>query len=303
MGFGLTNPAILSCTVRRNIVESDPSRKGSPMYPVQLWWRGLVLAAVLCLTGRLLLFASDEPTLTKEQMKQFLLTAKVVNNKQSTKGVTHPWRLTLSDGTLTHDASFQSIDEHKPVKDFATGTELNFVDSYKYNIAAYALAELLGMDDMLPVYVERNWKGNVGSLSWWLTVKMDEVERHEQNLTPPDQDAWNNQMYKIRVFDELVSDSDPNLTNVLIGENWKIWRVDFSRAFRLNKELKDPNGLVRCERQLLEKLKALDANALIGKTKHYLTKYEVEAVMARREKIVAHFQKMISEKGANQVLY
>jgi hypothetical protein len=30
-------------------------------------------------------------------------------------------------------------------------TELNFVDSYKYNIAAYALAEMLGVEDMLPV--------------------------------------------------------------------------------------------------------------------------------------------------------
>ena len=39
------------------------------------------------------------------------------------------------------------------------GVELDFVDSYKYNIAAYELAELLGMDDMLPVYVERKWQG------------------------------------------------------------------------------------------------------------------------------------------------
>jgi len=36
------------------------------------------------------------------------------------------------------------------------------VDSYKYNIAAYALAELLGMEDMLPVYVERKWEGKYG---------------------------------------------------------------------------------------------------------------------------------------------
>jgi hypothetical protein len=63
-------------------------------------------------------------------------------------------------------------------------------------------------------------------------------------------------MYKIRVLDQLVSDSDPNLTNVLIGENWKIWRIDFSRAFRLNKELKNPEDLVRYDRQLFEKLKA-----------------------------------------------
>jgi hypothetical protein len=183
------------------------------------------------------------------------------------------------------------------------GTELNFVDSYKYNIAAYALAELIGMDDMLPVYVERKWKGDAGSLSWWLPVKMDELERHKQKLTAPDADAWNNQMYKVRVFDQLVADTDVNLTNVLIGEDWKIWRIDFSRAFRLNKELQDPKALVRCDRQLLEKLKALDANALTEKTSHYLTKDEVKAVMTRRDKIVAQFQKMIAEKGENEVLY
>jgi hypothetical protein len=39
-------------------------------------------------------------------------------------------------------------------------------------------------------------------------------------------------MYRIRVFDELVYDRDPNLTNVLIGEDWTVWRVDFSRAFQ-----------------------------------------------------------------------
>jgi hypothetical protein len=273
------------------------------MNPLHLWWRGLILAAVLCLTCRLFGFASDEPTLTKEQIKQFLLTAKVVSSRVSKKGITHTSRLTLSDGAVTHDASFQPIDEHKASKEVAGGTELNFVDSYKYNIAAYELAELLSMDDMLPVYVERKWEGKVGSLSWWLPVKMDDEERYTKKITPPDGDAWNNQMYKIRVFDQLVSDSDPNLTNLLIGENWQIWRIDFTRAFRLNKEPKDPKDLVRCDRQLFEKLKALDANALTEKTKRYLTKDEVKAVMARRDKIVAHFQKMISEKGENEVLY
>ena len=273
------------------------------MNPLHLRWRELILAAVVCLTCQLFVVAADEPTLTKEQIKQFLLTAKVVKSREAKKGIAHTLRLTLSDGTVTHDASFQTIDEHKPKMELATGPELNFVDSYKYNIAAYALAELLGMDDMLPVYVERKWEGNVGSLSWWLPVKMDEVERHKQKLASPDADAWNSQMYKIRVFDQLVSDSDPNLTNVLIGENWKIWRIDFTRAFRLNKELKAPKDLLRCDRQLLEKLKALDANTLTKKTDHYLTKDEVKAVMARRDKIVAQFQKMIAEKGENQVLY
>jgi hypothetical protein len=274
------------------------------MNQAHLWRRGLILAAVLCLTCRPSVVASDEPTLTKEQIKQFLLTAKVVHSQEAKKGITHTLRLTLSDGTVTHDASFQPIDVHKPMMQLSSGTEFHFVDSYKYNIAAYALAELLGMDDMLPVYVERKWGGNVGSLSWWLPVKMDEEERLKQKLTPPDADAWNNQMYKIRVFDQLVYDSDSNLTNVLIGENWKIWRIDFTRAFRLNKELNDPSkNLVRCDRQLLEKLKVLDGNALTEKTKNYLTKDEVKAVMARRDKLVAYIQKLLAEKGENEVLY
>jgi hypothetical protein len=154
-----------------------------------------------------------------------------------------------------------------------------------------------------PCNVERKWNGDAGSLSWWLPVKMDEVDRHKQNLTAPNADAWNNQMYKVRVFDSLTGDTDVNLTNVLISADWKIWRVDFTRAFRLHKDLKDPKDLVRCDRQLFEKLKTLDANELAEKTKHCLTKDEVKAVMARRDKIVAQFQKLISEKGENEVLY
>jgi hypothetical protein len=279
------------------------SGQGNPMHILHQAWRRLIVAVVVGLTCTGFVPASDEPTLSKEQIRQFLLTAKVVKSEHTQKGITDPWRLTLTDGTLTHDASFQAIDEHTVRKQLARGTELNFVDSYKYNIAAYQLAELLGLDDMLPVYVERKWKGDAGSLSWWLPVKMDEVERHKQNLTAPDGDAWNNQMYKVRVFDQLTGDTDVNLTNVLIGEDWKIWRVDFTRAFRLHKDLKDPKDLVRCDRQLFDKLKTLDGNELAARTKGYLTKDEIKAVMARRDKIVTQFEKLISEKGEKEVLY
>jgi hypothetical protein len=265
-------------------------------------WYGLVLLLV-CVMCTSVAWGADEPTLTKEQMTQFLLNAKVTKSEHTKKGITEPWRLTLSDGTITHDASFQTIDEHKPSMQLASGTELNFVDSYKYNIAAYQLAELLGLDDLVPVYVERKWHGDAGSLSWWLPVKMDEVERHKQGLTPPDPDAWNQQMYRVRVLDQLVYDNDPNLTNVLIGENWKIWRIDFTRAFRLSKDLRDPKDVDHCDRKLFEKLKTLDGNELQEKTKHYLSKDEVKALMARRDKIVARLQQLISEKGESQVLY
>jgi hypothetical protein len=212
--------------------------------------------------------------------------------------------LTLSDGKITHDASFQGVDQHKTNVQMAGGhTEMNFVDSYKYNIAAYELAEMLGIADIMPVYVERKFKGDPGSLSWWLPVKMDEEERVKQKLVPPDTDAWANQMYRIRVFDQLVYDDDPNLTNVLIGADWKIWRVDYSRGFKVKKDLRDPGDLVKCDKKLLESMKALNADQLAEKTKHYLTKDEIKAVMARRDKIVERFQQLVSEKGEAAILY
>jgi hypothetical protein len=263
-----------------------------------------VVIAAICLAAAGSLRAADEPKLTKEEKKEFLLNAKVVHNKQLGKGVTSSYRLTLSDGKLTHDAHFQPIDIHKPVMQLASGrTELNFVDSFHYNIAAYELAELLGLGDMVPVSVQRRWEGRSGAITWWIPWKWDEEARLKEKIQPPDADAWNNQMYKLRVFNQLVYDTDPNLGNWLITEDWKLWRIDFTRAFRLYHDLENPKNLVRCDRQLLEKLRQLDAAALAERTKGQLNKEEVKAVMARRDKIVAYFEKLIAEKGESQVLY
>jgi hypothetical protein len=262
---------------------------------------GALVIAILLLCGRSTAAIQE---LTKEQQKEFLLKARVVSSKQTKKGITLPFVLTLSDGTTTHDGVFQSIDEHKNVMTFSNGkTEINFVDSYLYDIAGYQLAEMLGLDDMVPVYVERNWNGRSGALSWVVPVMMDEQERIKKKMPVPDPDAWNKQMYKIRVLDELVYDTDPNLTNVLITPEWKIWRVDFTRAFRLSKDLQSPKNLVQCERQLWDKLRALNAADFIQRTKKYLNSAEQQAVMARRDKIVDFFQKLIAQKGEAAVLY
>ena len=70
------------------------------MYMLHQSWRRLVIAAVVCLICSRVANAADETPLTKEQIKHFLLTAKIVGSKQSQKGVTQPWHLTLSDGTI-----------------------------------------------------------------------------------------------------------------------------------------------------------------------------------------------------------
>lgn len=245
-----------------------------------------------------------EPNLTEDQMRQFLLTAKVIKSKATSKGITSPYRLTLSDGQLTHDAAFQSIDSIQNPARFPDGTiEYNFRDTYHFNIAAYGLAKLLGLEHMMPVTVERFWGGNKGSLTWWLKTKMDEVERIQQKIAPPDPESWNRQMHRQKVFGQLVCDSDRNLSNILIGENWEIYMIDFSRAFRRHNDLPNPKELVRCDRQLLQKLRQLDQTEIQNKTKGHLNKEEVKTLMERRDKIVALFDQLVAQQGEDQVLY
>jgi hypothetical protein len=261
---------------------------------------GLALATILQAPA---VPAAAPSSLTPESMATFLRTAKIVHAKPIGKGVTSPWRLTLSDGTMTHDAAFQSVDEHKPIERFASGgTELNFIDSWRYDVAAYRLAELIGLGDMMPVTVERRWRGTLGALSWWLDVKLDEEARLKQKIEPPDREAWARQMFRLRVFSQLVDDTDRNLGNVLITPDWEIRMIDFTRAFRLWARIKEED-LARCDRRLLERLQTLTLDEIARAEGDYLTRDEMKAVIARRDLIVAHVKRLVAERGEAQVLY
>ncbi len=260
-------------------------------------WSRLAALAVFVLAV-VISAAAQEADLTEGQMQEFLLKAEVIKSKRTSKGVTAPYRLTLSDGKITHDAAFQSVDQSLPRMQFADGrVELNFVDSYKYDQAAYELAKLLGLGHMMPVTVVRKWNGRTGALTWWLPVAMDEEARLKKKIQPPDPDAWNKQMFRMRVFSELVYDTDRNLGNVLITKDWKLYMIDFTRAFRHFSDLRMPQNLVRCDKQLLEKLRTLDADNLAAVTKGVLSKGEVSAVMKRRDKIVALFEQLVQKSA------
>jgi hypothetical protein len=267
--------------------------------------RWILAAALASLAWVGALARADEPNFTEEQKIDFLRHAKVIASKPEKKGKSSASHLTLSNGKVTYDASFEPVDEKKlqgPAP--GGGIELNFRDWWGYDIAGYRVAKLLGMDDMVPVYTERSWNGATGAISWRIpNVQFDEADRYQQNIHPPDVDVFNKQMYKVRVLTQLFYDMDPNLTNVLIDKDWKIWRIDFTRAFRLQHDLKDPKDLVQCDRQVLAKLRQLSYDQVLDATKPYLTKSEVKALMARRDKMVTYFDLLVAQKGEGQVLY
>ena len=245
---------------------------------------------------------AQAPTLTPAQIREFLRSADVIAAEQTSTGVTQPWQLTLTDGTLTHDAAFQSVDQHEAVQRLGRGRELNFVDSYRYNIAAYQLAELVGLADMIPVTVERTWRGRKGALSWWIDdVMFDEATRIEERQRPDDMAAWSVQLARMSIFGELVYDTDRNRTNMLYTSDWTLYMIDFTRAFRTWDRLQQPQDLTRIDRQLFARLTTLTEAEVEQATRPYLRDGEVTGVLKRRDKLIDHFQRLIDEKGESRV--
>ena len=240
--------------------------------------------------------------LTCSEMEEFMRLGKIVQKKDIPKGITLPTRATLEYNGRRHDAAVQTVDISKASYQTAKGTELNFRDFWGYNVAGYELAKILELN-MVPPYVARNVGGNQAALSWWIDDSMMEIDRKNRKMDPPDLDSWNKQMYAVRVWHQLIFDTDPNLTNILITKDWQIWIIDFTRAFRLRKDLRDPKDLVQCDRKLLAKLRTLDKDELNQKLSRWLKKSEIDALVARAAKIVNFFDKEVAAKGEGAVLY
>jgi hypothetical protein len=79
--------------------------------------------------------------------------------------------------------------------------------------------------------------------------------------------------------------------------------IDFTRAFRTWKEIQSPKDLSRCDKRLLGRLRILNADKIVEHTKDYLTKTEIDALLARRDAIVKLFDQQIAQKGVAKVLY
>jgi hypothetical protein len=231
--------------------------------------------------------AATQP-LSDAAIEKFLREAKVVRTRGTSKGVTNSIRATLSDGVITHDAQIQSVDERKTTGPAPKGgVEMNFRDSWVFNVAGYRLDRLIGLH-LVPVSVERRWQSSNSAFTWWIDdVMMDEGERLKKNTSPPRPAEWNEQMQLVRVFDQLIYNMDRNMGNLLITKDWRVWAIDHTRAFRLHKDLKSPESVTRCDRQMFERLKRLDKATLKREMGDYLVDWEIDALLARRDAIIA----------------
>jgi hypothetical protein len=274
----------------------------------------LVVAAVAAVAGRGEAQPAGAPTspartvkaqdLTDTEMEAFLAEGEVVRSRQLSAGVTRSLRVTLLHAGVEHDAHIQSVDQDRPLGTLRGGSEIDFRDSYRHNIAAYRLDRLLGLG-MVPVTVLRRHERKKSAFTWWVDdVAMTETERRDKNVTSPDAEAWNRQMAAVRIFDQLIYNFDRNLGNLLIDEEWRIWMIDHTRAFKIFREVKDPVNLrFRCPRGLLDGLRRLDRPTVEAAMAGLLTSGQLNGLFGRRDAIVRHFEAQLAARGEAEVLY
>ena len=269
--------------------------------------RLVVSIYVLLLTLSAAVGAGQSPpatplALTPAEMETFLLKARIVRSRDAGSGVTNSRRVTLSDGSLTHDAHVQVVDVEKTSFQAGKASEFNFKDSYRFNIAGYRLATLL--DLRVPMSIQRSYDGRPAAFTWWLDdVAMDEAGRVKTQSRGPDPERTSKQLYVMRVFDELIQNRDRNAGNMIWTKDWTLWLIDHTRAFRLDKELRKTDDLVRVERGFLARLRRLDREPVRKVMDGVLTGAEIDAVVARRNAIVQHFDERIKQAGEVAVLF
>lgn len=234
--------------------------------------------------------ASAVPPL--DDQERFLSEARVTRVREVSQGITGTLRATLTDGTRTHDASIQTVNESKARHDVGRRVEFNFRDYWGYNVAAYRLAVMLGLD-MVPASVPRKHRLDQAAYTWWVDdVLMDEVRRVKTNVLPPQSMYWSEQIRVMRVFDALIGNTDRNQGNMLIDRAWKLWLIDHTRAFRLHEDVPELERIRHCERSLFARLKALTLETMRPRLEPYLTEPEMKAVLARRDRLVSRIESL-----------
>jgi hypothetical protein len=244
----------------------------------------------------------------RAQWEEFLLTAEITRWEEIGEGVTKPLKLYLKKGEVEWKACWKN----------PHGVQQGFLEGWQYEIAAYRLDKLIGLN-LLPPAVEREFDGKKGALVYWVTSEHSLLEIQDEKIKMPELPEIDNMKYITRAWDSLIANEDRTQQNVLYTKDWRTLLIDHSRSFRSSNEFTKKlmfgkNGLKasaegrpflfrRLPRVFVEKVKGLDFKSIKEAVGPYLSDKEIEAILKRKVLLLAEIDGMIKESGEDKVLY
>jgi len=225
-------------------------------------------------------------TATHDAISTYIREAAIQRLEAIPVGVTKPQRAILQPG-----GPVQSV----VVKELPPGRKGGYWESYKSEIAAYELDRMLELN-MVPPTVEKRVQGTL--MSAQMFVERCVWLKTLNGQQSPDIAAWNRQVHRHRVFDNLIANIDRNAGNLLVYRSgdagaWQLVLVDHSRAFTTTTKMIFP--MTKIDRPLFDRLKALDKPMLEARLGRLI--HGIDTLLARRDAIVRHFEELAGLKG------
>ncbi len=220
-----------------------------------------------------------------EEIEAFLKTAEVIELEDIPTGVTKPRKAILGLGGPAEAFAW---------KDIKPGIYRGYWESYKAEIAAYELDKLLHMG-MTPPNVERRVNNELGAASMWVAPAKTFKEL-DGPPTPPSLHIgrWNWQLICAKMFHNLIYNKDPNLGNWMVDPAWNLIIIDNSRAFTTDTDER-VHKLTRVDRDLWDRMAALDEPTLQAALGEWLDDGEIRAILDRRDEMRKDIDELVEK--------
>ena len=291
-GLMLLNPVIGSASALSQpensapdtVLGKEPSKLEGSSTPVRRW---------LGPDGKPLPFKSDE------EIIDFMLNAKVASRKHTPLGVNRPYRVLLERDGVKMNAVFRQVSvKQKSLRLDDGSVQLFFRDECRFELAADC------------------WDSTTFR-RWWSESSSAQRERFKPGWRSPSRrssavkksDSQRAcsigcaRTHTMDIFDNLISNDDRNLGNMLIDPEWKLWMIDHTRAFRRNRELANPDKIKFCPRVMWNSLQKLDKQVLRSEMSGILVQAELQGLLERCDRMLEFLQKLIDQRGEGAVLF
>lgn len=220
------------------------------------------------------------------QIEEHLRHADITRMEDIGTGVTRPRRAHLQPAEPVESLVWKPL---------PPGTRGGFWESYKSEIAAYELDKFLSMH-VVPPAVEREIGRDRGAAVMWLEG-LQSVKQIGGKV--PAGPQWGKAARRMLMFDNLIGNPDRNAGNILIGSPGEFILIDHSRAFMATTKI---NKIERVDAELWDRFLGLNRADLGRVLGAWLDEEAIDALVARRDRMVAAVDKLVKKKGRIQVI-